>query len=342
MTPTQPNLFSAAETVHHRHRNHYLFSDYYLNELLFDSDVWREEKVNAGNFLTWLQAHYKAEKENLTTYNENQLETHWIQPILEQLGWAGAYETQAVIPNLQKKGIRKPDYVFFANEADRKEAVNRQNSPNYAQNAVVVGEVKRWGVPLNKKQSGKPTFENNNPSHQIDYYMRATELRWGFLTDGRFWRLVNKESSYKLDIYFEVDLQDVLINNSKNGLLYFWLFFRHGAFVPDANGHIFADDALTASLNYAREVENDLRDNAYRALEQLIQGFFAFDRNNLSPDNPDYLQQVYSNSLYLLYRLLFLLYGESRGLGGQVRLSPTVGRINRGKKNLSLRKNVIG
>ncbi len=311
---SQPTLFSQTQNSDFHHRNHFLFSDYYLNELLFSSATWKGQTAAALAFFEELKGLYSAEKANLPTYNENQLETHWIQPILDKMGWGGAYETQASIPNLTNKGIRKPDYVFFPNETARKAAAQSQNTTTYANKAVAVGEMKRWGVALNKKQGGRPTFENNNPSYQIDYYLRATDVRWGILTDGRYWRLVNKESSYKLDVYFEIDLQAVLEDDSKNGLLYFWLFFRHGAFVPDAQGNIFVDDALTASLNYAREVENDLRDNAYKALEQLIQGFFAFGRNGLSAENPADLETVYTNALYLLYRLLFLLYGESRGL----------------------------
>ncbi len=33
-----------------------------------------------------------------------------------------------------------------------------------------------------------------------------------------------------------------------------------------------------------------------------------------TPHNPDHRAQVYQNSLYLLYRLLFIFYGESRAL----------------------------
>ena len=314
MSQTQSEPFLEGQPINGRHANHFLFSDYYLNELLFNSDAWRVQIEAALAFFKTLKKLYSAESSNLPTYNENQLETHWIQPILALMGWNGTYETQAVIPSLQTKGIRKPDYVGFASEDQRKSAAQLQNTPAYTQNAIVIGEVKRWGVPLNKKQQGKPTFENNNPSHQIDYYLRATDVRWGILTDGRYWRLVHKESSYKLDVYYEIDLQEILDSDSNNGILYFWLFFRHRAFVPDSQGTIFVDEALKASLNYAREVENDLRDNAYKALEQLIQGFFAFEGNRLSAENPEHLDAVYTNSLYLLYRLLFLMYGESRGL----------------------------
>lgn len=197
----QPDLFTQAEKSFARHQNHFLFSDYYLEQLLPSDDVWHNEEDSARMFLAWLQDRYTAEQANLPTYNEAQLEERWIKPILNRMGWEDAYETQATIPALTAKKIRKPDYVFFPNNQLRATAVTHQNTAAYTNDAIVVGDAKRWGIALNKKQGGKPTFENNNPSYQIDYYLRATDVRWGILTDVRYWRLVNKESSYKLDVY---------------------------------------------------------------------------------------------------------------------------------------------
>src|SRR5690606_28492612 len=126
--------------------------------------------------------------------------------------------------------------------------------------------------------------------------------------------LVHKESSYKLDVYFEIDLEKALENESLGAIAYFYAFFRQAALLPDSQGSIFLDDALQDSRAYAIQLESDLRENAYKALEQLILGFLAPSRNRLDVNNPAHRQQVYDNSLYLLYRILFLFYGESRGL----------------------------
>ena len=297
------------------HQNHFLFSDHYLNNLLPKQVVWEAGREETAVFSQWLRDLYQQERDNLPGYNEAQLEDHWIRPILDKLGWEGTAETQAVIPALTEANIRKPDYVFFPTVAARQAAAGRQNSPAYAQEAVAVGEAKRWTAALDKKvRGGAPNFDNNNPSYQIDYYLRATNVTWGVLTNGRLWRLVHKDSSYKLDVYFEIDLETAVQGNSLAALRYFTLFFGRRSFLPDKNGRIFLNDALSESVRYARELEADLRDNAYKALEQIITGFFALPANQLDPANPDHLQQVYTNSLYLLYRLLFLLYGESRGL----------------------------
>ncbi|TEU19049.1 MAG: hypothetical protein E3J21_04680 [Anaerolineales bacterium] len=291
------------------HRNQYLFSDHYLDNLLPQDPRWAESLPEAETFLTWLQGLYAREQAQLPNYTESQLEDHWFKPILTRLGHA--FERQAGVPGLNA-GVKRPDYVFFPDEAARQAAVSAQKTEDYAADALAVGEVKRWDVPLGKKQKGGgASFEAQNPSWQIDYYIRATELDWGILSNGRLWRLVHKDTSQRLAIYYEVDLVDLLSRGDAEAMRYFTLFFRQAAFQPDAQGRLFLKDALAASNAYAVALEEDLEQNVYQALEQLMQGFLDLPKNGLGADD---LRQIYDNSLYLLYRLLFILYGESRGL----------------------------
>jgi len=297
------------------HRNQYLFSDHYLNNLLPDDARWSAALPEAEAFLAWLQDLYAREKDQLPEYNEDQLEEHWFKPIFTQLGHT--FEGQASVPGLEA-GVNRPDYVFFPDEATRQAAVSAQRTEDYTAEALAVGEVKRWDTALSKKQrGGGASFEAQNPSWQIDYYVRATGLDWGILSNGRLWRLVHEDSSQRLSIYYEVDLVDLLsrgddrAHSQAGAMRYFTLFFRQAAFRPDAQGRIFLDDALAASNAYAVALEEDLEQNVYQALEHLMQGFLDLSTNHLGPDD---LRAIYDNSLYLLYRLLFILYGESRGL----------------------------
>jgi hypothetical protein len=291
------------------HNNQYLFSDHYLENLLSKDPRWEAALPEAESFLAWLQDLYMAEGDQLAGYNESQLEDHWFRPVLEKLGHV--CEGQASIPGLQR-GIKRPDYVFFQNELARQAAVKAQGTKEYADKALGAGEVKSWDVSLGKKlMGGGPSFADQNPSYQIDYYLKATGLAWGILSNGRKWRLVHKDSSQRLTIYYEVDLVDLLQRGRAEQMLYFTLFFRQAAFLPDAEGCMFLDDSLAASHAYAVAVEEDLQENVYQALEWLMRGFLDLPQNNLGAGD---LRAVYDNSLYLLYRLLFIFYAESREL----------------------------
>ncbi|MBK8905734.1 MAG: Eco57I restriction-modification methylase domain-containing protein [Anaerolineaceae bacterium] len=307
-TPFQPQLdFSP-------HNNQSLFSDHYLQEILRRTAVWRDMQGPAGNFLAWLQDLYALEGNQLANYNESQLEDNWIKPILDRLGHV--WEGQASIPGLTRT-IKKPDFALFPDEMARQTAVPHQNTPNYVKDVLALLEAKKWTVNLSKKSGPLPRFDDQNPMYQIDTYLGLSGVTWGVVSNGRFWRLVHKNSSRTLETHFEIDLLAALeAPNDRSALAvatFFWAFFNQGAFRPDAHGHTFLDDALSQSKAYAIALEADLRDNAYRSLEQLIIGFFAGD-TRLDAQNADHRAQVYQNSLYLLYRLLFLFYGEARAL----------------------------
>lgn len=297
------------------HRNQYLFSDHYLEEILRREKAWTAAQPAAADFLSFLRSLHAAEGAHLADYNEAQLEENWIKPILSHLGHK--WEPQASVPGMDKS-IKKPDYVFFPDDDTRKAAVADQRTEEYARHALAVGEVKAWPVNLSRKTAGAPTFDNNNPMFQIDYYLKATGVAWGIASNGRFWRLVHKDSSYRLDRYFEIDLPAALNTADERRALavatYFTLFFGRAAFARDESGRVFLDDVLKGSRTYAVALESDLRDNAYKALEQIILGFFAPAANGLDPNDEGDRAAVYRNSLLLLYRLLFLFYGESRGL----------------------------
>ena len=167
------------------YNNQSLFSDHYLDEILQrNAAVWQPAVAQGTQFLAWLREKYEEEKDQLLDYKESQLEDKWFQDIFERLGHV--WEVQAAIPGL-KGSTKKPDYAFFLDDASRKKAVSLQNSADYAQAAIGVGEVKQWGINLSKKTGKQPTFDDQNPMFQIDTYLTLTGLDWGILSNGRYW-----------------------------------------------------------------------------------------------------------------------------------------------------------
>ena len=67
------------------------------------------------------------------------------------------------------------------------------------------------------------------------------------------------------------------------------------------------------SQQYTVAVSDDLKNRVYDALRLLIGGFLDFHRNHFDRANPP-LDEIHTNCLILLYRILFILYAESRDL----------------------------
>ena len=92
------------------HRNHYLFSDYYLANRLQEQPEWAADISPALADFTALWRSYQPQADN-----ESQTEADWIRPVLIRLGHTFNVQVALDTPF----GTRKPDYVLFADEAGR-------------------------------------------------------------------------------------------------------------------------------------------------------------------------------------------------------------------------------
>ena len=122
--------------------------------------------------------------------------------------------------------------------------------------------------------------------------------------------LVHRETSDRLDVFYEVDLPALVEAGDPERLKYFALFFGPAAFTGERP---WLERVLDESRAFARSVGDSLKGQVYEALEHLAQGFLDFPDNGLSP-TPETLKEVNDHSLVLLYRLLFALFAESRDL----------------------------
>src|SRR5439155_3553236 len=106
---------------------------------------------------------------------------------------------------------------------------------------------------------------------------------------------------------------------------YFWLLFRSQAFElaeVDREGKkqslSLLDRLLLDSEDYAKELGERLKDRIFEDIfPHLAAGFIHFirQRDGTHTDiTQETLDTVYQGALTLLYRLLFLLYAESRDL----------------------------
>ncbi|RKU17102.1 hypothetical protein C6500_16100 [Candidatus Poribacteria bacterium] len=291
-------------------KNQSLFSNYYLDSLIIEQPQWADTPNIESDYAA-IKELFDAIAPNAEYLNEPQTEEQFIRPLLRKLGHV--FEVQ---PSLQtSQGTKRPDYAFFASGHIHDAAQPHINTNQFFNTALAVGDAKKWSRNLDRKtQGGGDPFNNQNPSYQIDFYLRGADKDWGILTNGRQWRLYHRQTSYRLDSFYEVDLAALL---SENGDLYsfryFYNLFRGDAFISDPTGTTFLDLVLGESQQYTVGVSDDLKNRVYDALRLLIGGFLDFPRNGFDRTNPP-LDEIQTNSLILLYRILFILYAESRDL----------------------------
>jgi hypothetical protein len=250
--------------------------------------------------------------------NEAQTEDDVIWPVLDALGWTESLRQQ----NLTTFGREDvPDGLLFEDAATKAQAnASAQEWQRYGHGLAVV-ESKRWGRPLDR--AGRRD-EATAPSTQILRYLRRIDdltrgrLRWGILTNGSRWRLYWAGARSVSEEFFEIDLMRVLgrtgddlfasPDDRDHWLRVFAVMFGRAAFLKDADGLTFHARALRQAAFYEERVAASLATLVFTEVFPSIARAIA----TAAPNVP--LQEVREASLVLLYRLLFLLYAEDRGL----------------------------
>jgi len=287
------------------HRNHGLFADHYLDRVLSARPEWRALAAEAEPIRTRITEIFAG---FVPSEDEAQTEKDFIRPVLDALGFDYEVNVRLRVPGTHPD---RPDYAFYrddtARQANKNTLLDRRLP---AQGGFAVGDAKRWNRPLDHLLRDGRAGGNENPAYQIHKYLLYSGVEWGILTNGKLWRLVHRDTADRLDVYYEVDLEEAIRSKNVDDFRYFYAFFRRTAFDP---GPLGLSELLNASTSYARDVGASLKVQVYDALRHLAQGFLDYESNGLGTE-PETLQDIYDNALILLYRLIFILYAEAREL----------------------------
>lgn len=281
--------------------NKNLFSNYYLDNQIKKNPEWKKEDHKAA--FSEIKKLYDTEKDHIPTLNEKQLEQRFFAPIFKILN-------HTVKVNEGTEQGEFPDYAFFPDRASLYDAHKKMGNSFY-NNSIAIGEVKRWGIELDR--FGKDEKDRKrNPSLQIWIYLHDVTPKWGILSNGAKWRLYCKERLR--DDYYEVNLPTLIATNDIENFKYFYYFFIRDAYLRSTDCTIFLDEVLKGSAVYAKVIGDDLKDNVYKAMKKVAEGFFSWSQNGLDIQNEAARKTVQKCTMLLLYRFLFLLYAEGKGL----------------------------
>ena len=234
----------------------------------------------------------------------------FIEPVLDLLGWRQI--PQEAIPS----GLRTrktPDYCLFTSDSNFTSA-SQADANTLLRFTATVLEAKKYLHPLD--QISTRETPGWYPSQQIqDYLNRAKDsfgrrfFNWAILTNGAEWRLYTDHSA--AGAYFAFHLIQSGEFCPLEDFKTFFILFRASAFERGPDDTCFLDGVQEQSLRIQADLETNLRKRIFSVLEDMGTAFLDFEENHLTEiDFP----AVYDNALIFLYRLLFILYAESRDL----------------------------
>ena len=327
------SAYAVAEWAEKFFNNRALFSDYYLNERLRSLPEWSEDPKPAYKRLREL---YAGSPAKFTGKPESSLRNELFEPVLTALGFEARPGKSTTSDEVD------PDYHLFAPGA----------KANGKPLAVCLAYV--WGRSLDGKDETRDSqTPEENPSFAVVSLLERAEAPWAIVTNGKVWRLYSVKAHSRATNYYEIDLEEALASSDPNEFFrYFWLLFRAAAFVPQpvpgaglaqrlnfggeleirapeapvqpegqAQNLSFLDRLLEDSEAFARRLGDRLKDRVFEEIfphfaEGFIQeaGGTARLLTLADQQREAELTDCFQATLTFLYRLLFLLYAESRDL----------------------------
>ena len=287
-----------------------LFTHYFLTDGIKATAEWKASVARPKAFAAFrdgVRQRYEALSRSADP-NEATTEQDLIRPVLELLGWTDYLPQQGAARN---EDI--PDYLLFADAGDKRRATAKSKPRDRYLDALVVEESKRFGLALDARDKDGETMAGT-PHGQILRYLSTAEIaseghiRWGILTNGGVWRLYDYRSRPRASGYFEADLKALLEPGNEDGLRVFHLLFRRDSFIlQDGANTTFLEAALAEGRRYEERVARDLSGVVFeRVFPSLVQAITdATDKS---------LAKTREAALIFLYRLLFVLCAEDRGL----------------------------
>lgn len=302
------SAYSVADWSEELFNNRALFSDYYLLERLRERSEWKDDPKPPYLCLRDL---YRDANSRFAGKEEKILRHDLVEPAFAALGLNSREGKRA------GSSEPEPDYQLYS--------TTLKDSP------LALCLVYPWGRSLDGKDYERDTVTaDENPGAAVVSLLERGEAPWAVVTNGKVWRLYSQRTHSKATNYYEIDLEEVLAATGSQGdpadaFRYFWLLFRAPAFEPveilregKTFSQSFLDQLLSESEDYAKQLGERLKGRVFeQVFPHLASGFLAYarDQNGLVADISDeILQRVFQGTLTLLYRLLFLLYAESRDL----------------------------
>ena len=298
-----------------------LFTQYFLTDGIRATPEWEAAAGQLAGFRGDLDRVYRRFAGRHQP-NEAVTEQDLIRPLLELLGWSDYLPQQGAAGRDDV-----PDHLLFADAAAKARAAARPDSGDRYRDALVVQESKRFGLALDHRDRSDGIRGGGalggTPHGQMLRYLTSAEIaseggvRWGILTNGQVWRLYDARARPRAGSFFETDLAELLQPGGEEGLRLFRLLFGRGSFTLQGEAAAtFLEAAIAEGKRYEEAVAGDLSAVVFeRVFPRLLTALHrAAAADAGAGAGPSGLAEVRAAALIFLYRLLFLLYAEDRGL----------------------------
>ncbi|MDQ2906773.1 MAG: BREX-1 system adenine-specific DNA-methyltransferase PglX [Chloroflexota bacterium] len=318
--------YAVAEWSEEFFNNRALFSDYFLSELLPDLGEWREESLDRKSW----RALYDDARRELLGKPVPELRERLLLPAFGLLGFVASALDRHKGQDGGEERERQADFILASQESPGTPLALCLSYP--------------WGRNLDSQvgEDHDPLTWRENPGAVVVTLLDQGSADWAIVTNGKIWRLYSAKAHSRATNYYEIDLEETLAipnreaADANTAFRYFWLFFRASAYVAEeqvieggeTRRLCFLDDLVRRSELFAHALGEQLKERVFDDIfPHFAQGFVQYARTRRSLEGVEgressveeeisdtRLEEFFNGTLAFLYRLLFLLYAESRDL----------------------------
>ncbi|SDR05963.1 Eco57I restriction-modification methylase domain-containing protein [Natronobacterium texcoconense] len=233
----------------------------------------------------------------------------WILPLLETLGFDPVYQQQ----NLSADGIEANlSHLGWSPSSQ----LGRTRDDNHPPVTHLVRPDK--DEPLDSGNHDGTRASGRSPHDELQRYLNAADTEWGLVTDGLKLRLLRTYYHTYTRGYIEFDLENIFTNRNYGDFRALYRLCHVSRFESRRGGEqegILLEQLYQVAIASGVKIGQDLQQNVIDAIEVLGNGFIeSSDDLRGKLDSTQAQEKYYEDLLFVVYRLLFLLYAEQRGM----------------------------
>ncbi|WP_416841816.1 Eco57I restriction-modification methylase domain-containing protein [Haloferax sp. DFSO52] len=268
------------------------------------ADVWEDLKERWDSI---------SQDNTIYEMDTSEVRDRWLIPLLEHLDFEPAYQSK----NLRVNGLEAnlshygwaPEGQLGGEESLGLPPVTHLIQPDK-------DEPLDSGNHVGTRASGK------SPHDELQRFLNAADQQWSLVADGLKLRLLRDYYHTYTRGYIEFDLENIFTNRNYEDFRALYRLCHASRFVvdddtdeDDADAESPLESLYQVALATGVKIGEDLQSNVVEALETLGNGFLTPDiRSVLKEGGQDEADQYYQDLLRVVYRLLFLMFAEQRGM----------------------------
>jgi hypothetical protein len=172
-------------------------------------------------------------------------------------------------------------------------------------------------LPPLSDPDARPSRGEPSPQDALQDCLNRTDATWAMLMNETVIRILREYHHTTVPGYIEFDLEGIFLNRSFPEFLALYRFCHASRFVRDSiTGKEPLEEYYEVSRQAGEKIGESLRENVVRAIEELANGFLDGDLSERLKGNSEACRAYYQEVLTVIYRIIFMLFAEQRGLLG--------------------------